>query len=139
MARLLVAPDPSGRLAHLERTAAHAEGGADRAPDTVLSRSPCKLKGSNMTESPPKRARTMPAALKEEMEKSMPEIGEIEYHTKTHKKGLGRRARIVCHRRIWRTKRRRLFAAVKGTAYTTRAPTPSARSRSDRTSGTRTS
>ena len=42
-----------------------------------------------MTESPPKRARTMPAALKEEIEKSIPEIGEIEYHTKTHKKGPG--------------------------------------------------
>ena len=89
MARLLVAPDPSGRFAHLERTAAHAEGGADRAPDTVLGRSPCKLKGSNMTESPPKRARTMPPALKEEIEKSMPEIGEIEYHTKARKKGPG--------------------------------------------------
>ena len=35
VARLLVAPDPWGRLAHLERTPAHAESGADRAPQPV--------------------------------------------------------------------------------------------------------
>ncbi len=42
-----------------------------------------------MAESPPKRARTMPAELKEKIEKSIPEEGEIEYHTKSHKKRTG--------------------------------------------------
>ena len=45
-----------------------------------------------MTEPAAKRARadgTMPADLKEEIEKSLPEEGEIEYYTKSHKKQPG--------------------------------------------------
>ena len=53
----------------------------------------CCRQPDNMSEPPPpKRARSgaTHAALKEEIEKSIPVEGEIEYYTKSHKKSRGR-------------------------------------------------